>query len=180
MQVHFSRFQSRVILASVALAIVLAASWWAARWSILRQGRRNELLYHASSEREYREFEGSLREQIGYLHQASADERAVRDVTDRIFELLRSSAIAANSREVESWRSKSPSPERTAVALRWAEAAVDEARFYAALHGTWRLDYERGRMAHHITDDEVPRFKMPAGWTAADLLYTGQGVTSEL
>jgi hypothetical protein len=65
------------------------------------------------------------------------------------------------------------------VALRWAEAAVDEARFNAALHGTWRRDYERGGMGHHITDDEVPPFEMPAGWTAADQLYGGQGATSE-
>jgi hypothetical protein len=176
MQVHFSRFQFRALLAFVALVIGLAASWWAARWFMVREWRRNQLLYHTSSEREHRDFERRLREQIGYVHQAGADDR---DVTDRIFELLQSSAIAANSREVEFWRSRSPSPERTAVALRWAEAAVDEARFYAALHGTWRRDYERGGMGHHITGDEVPPFKMPASWTVADLLYTRQGVTSE-
>ena len=64
------------------------------------------------------------------------------------------------------------------MALRWAEAAVDEARYYAALHATWRRDYERGGMGHHITDDEVPPFKMPAGWTEADLLWR-QGATHE-
>jgi len=156
MRLRFSRFQSRALLASVALAVVLAASWWAARWSMACGWRRTQLLYHASAEREHRDLAGRLREQIGYLHQADGDEQAVREVTDRIFGLLRNSTIAANSREVESWRSEPPSPERTTVAVRWAEAAVDEARYNAALHGTWRRDYERGGMGHHITDDEVP------------------------
>ena len=179
MRVPFSRLQSRALLASVALAIVLAAGWWVARWAMVGEWRRIQLRYHAGTERECRDFEGRLREQIGSLHRAGGDEQAMREVTDRIFGSLRYSAIAANSREVESWRSKPPSPERTAVALRWAEAAVDEARYYAALHATWRRDYERGGMGHHITDDEVPPFKMPAGWTVADLLYGGQGATSE-
>jgi hypothetical protein len=142
---------------------------------MVRQWRRTQLLYHASTEREHRDFENRLREQISSLHRAGSDDRAVREVTDRIFGLLRNSAIAANSREVESWRSKPPSPARTAVALKWAEAAADEARYNAALHGTWRRDYERGGMGHHITDDEVPPFRMPAGWTAADLLGSGTG-----
>jgi hypothetical protein len=141
----------------------------------MRQWRQNQLLYHASSEREHQDFEKRLREQIDFLHQAGGDERAVQEVTDRIFDLLRLSAIASNSREVASWRGRPPSPERTAVALRWAEAAVDEARYHAALHGAWRRDYERGGMGHDIMDDEVPRFKMPAGWTEADLLYSETG-----
>jgi hypothetical protein len=135
-QVLFSRFQSRALLVSAALAIVLAAGWWGARWAMVREWQRTHLLYHASSEREHRDLERRLREQIGSLHRAGGDERAVRDVTDRIFGLLGSSAIAGNSREVESWRSKPPSPERTAVALRWAEAPVGEARYNAALHAT--------------------------------------------
>jgi hypothetical protein len=175
MRVPFCRFQSRVFLASVALAIVLAAGWWAARWAMMREWRRTQFLYHATTEREARDLERRLREQIGSFHRAGGEELAVRKVTDRIFGLLGSSAIAGNSREVLSWRRKPPSPERTAVALRWAEAAVDEARYFAALHATWKRDYERGGTGHHITDDEVPPFKMPAGWTAADLLRSGTG-----
>jgi hypothetical protein len=140
-----------------------------------RRWRANQIRYHAGAEREHRAFEARLRQQIGSLQRAGGDERAVREVSDRIFGLLRSSAIAANSREVESWRSQPPSPERTTVAQRWAEAAVDEARYNAALHGMWRRDYERGGMGHSITDDEVPPFQMPAGWTAADLLHSGTG-----
>jgi hypothetical protein len=142
---------------------------------MLRQWRRDQLLYHASSEREHRDFERRLREQIASLHKAGGDERVVREVTDRIFDLLRLSATASDSREVASWRIRPPSPGRTAVALRWAEAAVDEARYHAALHGAWRRDYERGGMGHDITDDEVPRFQMPAGWTEADRLDSETG-----
>jgi hypothetical protein len=158
-------------LASVALAVVLAAGWWAARWAMMREWRRTQLLYHATAEREARDFERRLRELIGSLHRAGGDERAEREVADRIFGLLGSSAIAGNSREVHSWRREPLSAERTAVALRWAEAAVDEARYFAELHATWKRDYERGGMGHDITDDEVPSFKMPAGWTEADLLW---------
>jgi hypothetical protein len=129
---------------------------------MVREWRRTQLLYLAGAEREHRDFEARLREQIGDLHQAGSDERAVREATDRIFGLLRNSAMAANSREVESWRSRPPSPERTTVALRWAEVAVDEARYNATLHGTWRRDYVRGGMGHHITGDEVPPPKMSA------------------
>jgi hypothetical protein len=140
---------------------------------MVRQWHRTQVRYHATTEREYLDFERRLQEQVGSLDQAGGDEQEVRQVTDQIFGLLRSSAIAGNSREVESWRGKPPSPERTAVALRWAEAAVDEARYNAALHAIWRRDYERGGMGHHITDDEVPPFKMPADWTAADLIHGG-------
>lgn len=173
----FSRFRSRALLASVALAVVLAAGWWAARWSMLREWRRTQVRYHAAAEGEHRDFERRLRGQIAELHRAGGDEQAVRDVTHRIFGLLRRSAIAANSREVESWRDQPPSPERTAAALRWADAAAEEARYHAALHATWRRDYERGGTGRHITDDEVAPFRMPAGWTAADLLRDGTGLS---
>jgi hypothetical protein len=145
---------------------------------MMREWRRTQIHYHATTEWEARGLERRLREQIGSLHRAGGDERAVREMADRIFALLGSSAIAGNSREVQSWRRKPPSQERTAVALRWADAALDEARYFAALHATWKRDYERGGMGHDITDDEVPPFKMPAGWTEADLLWR-QGVTHE-
>jgi hypothetical protein len=163
------------VLAVVALAGVLGASWGTARWYTVRAWRRAQLQYHAATEAEYRDFDRRLHEQIGFFRQASGDVRAVTAATDRIFELLRTSPAAANSREVDSWRLKPPSPERTAVALRWAEVADDECRYYAALHGIWRRDYERGGVGHHITDDEVPPFRMPAGWTQADLLYRSAG-----
>jgi hypothetical protein len=145
---------------------------------MIREWRRTQLHYHATTEREARDLERRLREQIDSLHRAGGDEQAVREVTDRIFGLLGSSAIAGDSSEVQSWWRKPPSPERTAVALRWAEAAVDEARYFAALHATWKRDYERGGMGHDITDDEVPPFKMPAGWADADLPW-GQGAAHE-
>jgi hypothetical protein len=145
---------------------------------MMREWRRTQFLYHATTEREARDSERRLREQIDSLHRAGGDERAAREAADRMFGMLGSSAIAGNSREVQSWRRKPPSLERTTVALRWAEAAVDEARYFAALHATWKRDYERGGMGHDIKDDEVPPFKMPAGWTEADLLWR-QGATHE-
>jgi hypothetical protein len=160
----FSQFQSRALLAAAALSAALAVSWCAARWYMVREWRRSQIQYRADTEREYRNFEKKLREQINLLHRAGGDVGAITRVTDRIFELLRESPVAAKSREVASWRGNPPSPERTDVALRWAEVVADECRFYAALHATWKRDYERGGMGHRITDDEVPPFRMPAGW----------------
>ena len=140
-----------------------------------REWRRAQLRYHVDAEREHREFEARLRQQLGDQRRAGGDKRAVSEATDRLFASLRNSDLAANSREVATWRGRSPSPERTAVALRWAETAVDEARYNAALHETWRRDYERGVTGHHITDDEVPPPRMPEGWTTADLLYGETG-----
>jgi hypothetical protein len=175
MRQPFSRLRSRALLASVALAVVLAATWCAARWFMLREWRRTQILYHESTEREHRDFEGKLREQTGSLRRTGGDVQAIQAATDRIFALLQYSAAAANSREVQSWRGKPPSSERTAVALRWAEVAADEARYNAALHAIWRRDLERGGMGHHITDDEVAPFQMPDGWTPADRLYGQSG-----
>lgn len=175
MRLLFTRFLSRALLATVTLAVALAAIWWAARWFGVRQWRRIQLRYHVSAEGEYRDLERTLRDQIRELHRAGGDEQAAHEASNRIFRLLRNSAIAANSREVESWRGKPFSPERTAVALKWAEAAVEEARYHAALHTTWRRDYEGGGNGHHITDDEVAPFTMPSGWTAADMLHEGTG-----
>jgi hypothetical protein len=138
---------------------------------MVRAWRRDQRRYHADSEREYRVLAGALREQIGLLRRAGGDDRVVREATDRLFESLRLSAAAGNSREVEAWRRRSASPERTAVALKWAEAAADEARYFADLHAIWRRDLEGGGIGHWVTDDEVPPFRMPAGWTPADLLY---------
>jgi hypothetical protein len=137
---------------------------------MMRAWKQNQLRYHADTEREYRDFEAKLREQIAALRRVGGD---MAGVTERLFELLRQSPAATNSREVESCRGKHPSPERTAVALKWAEVAADEARYYAALHDIWRQDLERGEIHHHITDDEVPPFKLPEGWTREDLRAPG-------
>ena len=90
---------------------------------------------------------------------------------DRVFEMLRLSRVANNSREVMSWEGAPHSPERTAVALKWAKVAAGEAAYEAALHERWGRDHDRGRRPHHITDDEIPPFRMPGGWSVDDLKY---------
>jgi hypothetical protein len=75
--------------------------------------------------------------------------------------MLRSSAVAASSREVGRWRQEPESPERRAIALKWAKVAVDEAAYKRELHKRWRRDYERNAPPHHITDEEVKPFAMP-------------------
>lgn len=132
--------------------------------------RRAALKYHTISEREYRDLATRLREGIARLRVTDADRVLRSEGTDRLFELLRLSTIAASSREVEEWRGAPSSMERTAVALNWAGAAAGEAEYFATLHGLWRRDSELGRKTHHITYDEVPPFPMPAGWTPEDVL----------
>src|SRR5262249_39923657 len=120
MRLPFRPFQSVVFMVISALGVAFAAIWFVARWYMLREFRQTRILYHAGAEREHEGIERKLREQINYLRQAGGDEGPTKAVTDRIFGLLQYSAIAANGREVESWRGKQPSPERTAVALKWA------------------------------------------------------------
>ena len=90
-------------------------------------------------------------------------------MTDHLFQLLRSSPVASGSKEVDRWREAPQSPERVAVALKWAEVAADEAAYQAALRAVWKLDYAKRRWPRHLRDDEVRPFRMPAGWTPEDL-----------
>jgi hypothetical protein len=133
-----------------------------------RSTMRAEMSYNSEQERLYANSERELRDEIDAFQRAKQSGRAGREMTDHLFEALHSSAIAANSREVERWRREPESPERKAIALKWAKAAADEAAYMRELHRRWRLDYERGTQPHHITDEEVKPFAMPEGWTSDD------------
>jgi hypothetical protein len=118
----------------------------------------------------HHDFEARLRAEIDRLQKraGTSDEQGT---ADRVFEMLKLSRVANNSREVGSWEGAPHSPGRTLVALKWARVAADEAAYEAALCERWAVDYARGRMPHHIGADEVPPFRMPAGWKDDDLKY---------
>ena len=140
-------------------------------WYAFRTMLGHEAAYNDENRRLYREFEVRLREQIDVLLLHQTNELAGREAIDRIFELLRTSRVANNSREVDTWRSAPHSPQRRSIALKWAKVAADEAAYMAALGDRWAVDYEQGRMPHHISGNEVPPYDMPPGWTEDDLKY---------
>jgi|GEM_PF-5863802 len=136
-----------------------------------RSAMRAETSYSSEQERPYADSESQLRKEIEAFQRAEDLGQAGSEMTDQLFERLQSSAIAANSREVERWRREPESLERRAIALKWAKAAADEAGYMRELHRRWRRDYERDTPPHHITADEVKPFAMPEGWTSDDLKY---------
>jgi hypothetical protein len=159
----------RRITVAVSVAGVVLAVWGVLLWCGGRMMFRNEAAYNAEMRRLNLDYEIRLREQIDVLLRNQANEPAGREAAGRIFTMLGLSRVAGRRREVESWEKAPHSPERTSVALKWARVAADEAAYEAALCERWAVDYDRGRVPHHITDDEVPPFRMPAGWTQDDL-----------
>lgn len=162
------RFALRLLLILMGLIGVAASGYLLLYWCAYRQAMHNEMSYSAEQRRLYADAERRLRNEIDAFQRATEGDRTALGMTNRLFEMLRYSAIAANSREVEHWAKQPESPERQAVALKWAKAAADEAAFMSELHRRWVLDYERGVPPHHITNDEVKPFAMPEGWTSDD------------
>lgn len=103
----------------------------------------------------------------------AADEAGedTRALTDKAFKLLVLSMVANNSKEVHAERRAEHSAKRTAVALKWADAVIAEFDHGAKCHEIWKREYERGGTSHHITEDEVAPFPMPADWTPDDRMY---------
>lgn len=124
--------------------------------------------YHAEMERLLADYELRLRKEIAAFETLERSDRSEKGMTDHLLETLRSSAIASSSREVERARGAPESPDRRRIAMKWAKAAADEAAFMTELHRRWRLDYEHGREAHHITADEVKPFAIPKDGPGAD------------
>ena len=162
---------ARCIMIALAVIVGMISAWWSVLSYGARVMHRHERAYNAEMLRLYRNYERRLQNEIDGLVRIQKDAPAGRQDVDRLFEMLRTSPAASNSREVESWRLAPHSPERTVVALKWAKVAADEAAFKAALHELWEKDYEKGQPPHHIMDDEVPPFRMPPGWTEDDLRY---------
>lgn len=162
------RLALRLLLVLTDLAGVAAAGYLLLYWRAYRQIIHNEMSYSAEQQRLYADAEQRLRGEIDAFQRATEGDRTALGMTNRLFEMLRSSAIASNSREVARWEKQPESPERRAVALEWAKAAASEAAFMSELHRRRVLDCERGVLPHHITNDEVKPFAMPEGWTSDD------------
>jgi hypothetical protein len=158
----------RLMLAVAVVVIVVVACL-----AVLSYGNRVIFRAEASNNATMlqlnRDFEVRMRVAIDRLRQSRPGTPDEQESADRIFEMLRLSRVAVNSREVGSWERALHSSERTLIALKWAKVAADEAAYHAALCERWAVDYDQGRTPHHITDDEVPPFSMPAGWKEDDL-----------
>ncbi len=159
-----------IIVAATILGGVLA-TWIFVRWYAGEAMLRVEASYNAEMLRLTHDYEGRLREEIHRLISSQPREPDEGESADRIFELLRLSRVANNSREAESWEHAPHSRERTSIALKWGKVAADEAAYMGTLHERWAVDFNQGRMPHHISADEVPPFRMPTGWTEDDLKY---------
>jgi hypothetical protein len=167
----------RMMMVGAVIGVAVATCWMVVSY-FSRDLLRGEAAYNVQMRSLNLGYEVRIRGEIDRLLGSKANEQNGRETTDHVFEMLRLSRVAANSREVTSWEAAPHSPERMAVALKWAKVAADEAAFEAALHERWGRDYDLGRMPHHITNDEIPPFRMPAGWTEDDLKY-GQGKRNE-
>lgn len=128
-----------------------------------RNAMRAEISYNSEQERLYAHYARQLSDEIDAFQRANDNGHAGREMTDRRFQALQSSVLAASSREVEHWRSQPESPDRRKIALKWAKVAADEAAYQAELHKRWRWDFERDTWPHHITGEEVKPVVMPEG-----------------
>lgn len=155
----------------VALVAIVVVTYLAVRSYSSHIMLRHEAADNAQRRELNRDYEAKLSGEIERLVQSQSGGPDGDESVDRIFETLRYSRVANNSREVESWARAPHSPQRRSIALKWARVAADEAAYYAALCERWAVDYGHGRTPHHIMDDEVPPFRMPAGWTEDDLKY---------
>lgn len=155
------RMSPRRWLIATAFVVLSIGGWQYAIWYGYRAMLRSQAAYHAETQGFYEAHERELRAEIARIRKGS-------DHADRAFELLRSSRVANASCEVASWAKSPRSKERTAIALKWAEVAANEAAYMAALHRRWGQDLARGHMPHHVTDEEIDPFKMPIGWTPDD------------
>jgi hypothetical protein len=162
------RFTVRRMMVVVAILAIGIGAYKAVYYYAERAMLRSEAANDAEDRRLYLDHANRLRGEVERLRGRQGGEASPGDV-DRVFEMLRFSPVANNSREVDSWAKAPHSAARTSVALKWAEVAAAEAAFHASLRERWSIDYERGRWPHHVTNAEVPPFRIPAGWTEDDL-----------
>ncbi|MDG3006834.1 hypothetical protein [Paludisphaera mucosa] len=158
----------RNLLNLAAVAACAAALFFVGRFLARRESFRALSAHHAENIRLELERERRLRDAIEAALASAPDDRdASKAATDRLFETMRST-VAEKSREVDRWRDAPESPERRAVAVKWARTAAAEAAYMAELDRRWLLDCAWGLLPHHVTLGEVPTFVMPRGWTEAD------------
>lgn len=167
------RFTLRSLLLLIGLVGVAVSGCLLFYRYAYRSAMRIEMAYNSEQELLYADYERRLRDEIEALQRSKESGGAGREMTNRLFETLKLSEIADNSRAVKLWRGGPQSPERTRMALKWAKAAADEAAYMNELHRRWRRDYERDIPPHHITNEEVKPFAMPEGWTIEDSKWGG-------
>lgn len=160
--------KQRIIVAA-SIVVGVLTTWSLILWYGGRIILRSEAVYNAEMRELNLDYEVRLRGEIDRLLRGRPGESDERESADQIFKMLRLSRVASQSREVNSSEVAPHTPGRTAVALKWAKVAANEAAYDAALHDRWGKDCDRGQLPHHITDDEVPPFRMPDGWTIDDL-----------
>jgi hypothetical protein len=153
----------RFVLLGLILAMVMGGIWLTSLLYFAHTWRRNQIAYHSEMAQLEKEFERRLREQVSVLEAMPSGHDRDR-LADQIFDSLRLSRAAGNSREVDMWERKQQSFDRTNVALKWAKLAAEEAAYEAALHDRWRSDYERHGSPRHITADEIKPPDLPDDW----------------
>lgn len=164
-------FVRRLLLSGFIVGVAAGGLWLLGLRLAMAQWRASQISYHAGSEADYADIDRRLRAAIARLRADDPGREGEPAIADEIFNLLRVSATASDSRQVEMWRRASHSPERRGVALRWAVTTADEAAFHAACHRIWRRDLEAGRSPRTANEREIPPFSMPAGWTPDDLRH---------
>lgn len=153
---------------AITVVGVLVGTYLVLRSYGLRLMLRAEASNNAEMLQLNRDHELRIRAAIDQLAGSASGTPDERASADRVFEMLKLSRVANNSREVASWRDAPHSPQRTAVALKWAKVAADEAGYMATLYERWAVDYAQGRPPHHVSADEVSPFRMPPGSTEDD------------
>jgi hypothetical protein len=156
-----------LLLISAAVGAVALGLHVLAVWASIREWRRDHVIYHSDMARLCKEHERRLREVAARIRRGENRDADDRDPTDAAFALIRLGLLGNNSREVDAWMTRPPSPERTAVALKWAEYTAAESGANAARHELWKRDLERGLSPRHVTI-EVPEPDPPSGWSPED------------
>jgi hypothetical protein len=110
-------------------------------------------------------------EVVAALRAADEAGEDTRELTDKAFKLVVLGMVASNSKEVHAARRVEHSAERTAVALKWANAVITECDHRAKCHEIWKRDCERGKELRDIPYEGPTPFGAPAGWTLDDRLY---------
>src|SRR5262245_1996479 len=97
-------FTVRSLLNLMGLVGVAASGYLILHRDAYRRAMQAEMSYNSEQERLYANYERQLRNEIDALRHAEDSGRAEIGMTDHVFETLQSSAVAANSRELERGR----------------------------------------------------------------------------
>lgn len=99
-------------MVAVAVLSVVIAVWRLLLWFGEREMLRHEAAYNAEMRQLNLDYEVRIRGEINRLLRGQRGGPNGREFADRVFEMLRLSRVANNSREVMSWEGAPHSPER--------------------------------------------------------------------